>query len=167
MSRTASKLKQMVSDMNDIVEQTFYLEQKVYEWGQKVAANKSRISKAMGKRNSLNIKVDENLSFDVTKRVESSLEFYPDQLTQKLDKDILKKVIKKTVIVKDQNGLVSFLKSYGVSPREFKRFIETTKEVDVEEIDRLVEIGEIQIEDLQGCYKVDFDEEIRVRKSKQ
>ena len=120
----------------------------------------------MGKRNHLDVRVDEQLQFSVSKKVDTKLEFFEDQLTAKLDKKLLKRIVNKKIEIDDLEGLVKFLKSYGVSPKEFKQYIKSSKEIDMDEIDRLVEIGDIQIEDLQGCYKVEFDEEIRVKKTK-
>jgi hypothetical protein len=165
-TQQATKLKEMVSEINDIVEQTYYLEQKIYEWSQTVKANKEKISKSMGRNTRLNVRVDKQTEFSVSKKVDTELEFFSDSLSQKLDKKVFNRVTNKTMTIENINGLVKFLKSYGVDPKEFKNFIKTSREVDVAEVERLIDLGEIQIEDLQGCFKAEFSEEIKVRKSK-
>lgn len=153
-----------ILETNDIVEQTYYLEQKIYEYTKTVNSNKAKISKSMGKRNNLNIKVDNDTEFFVTKNVKPEIEFFPEQLKKNLDKETYKKVSNKTVYVNDLKGLIKMLKSYGVSPKEFKKFISTSEEISKEEISRLIDIDEIGVEDILGCYDVKFNEEIRVKK---
>lgn len=161
-----SALKNMVNDLNDVIEQTYHLEQQIYKWTQTVNANKEKISKAMGRKNRLDVRVDEQTMFSVNKRVDTNIKFFEDQLARKLDKKKFKQVTNKKLEVENIRGLISFLKSYGVDPNEFKNYIKTSHEVDIDEIERLIEIGEIQIEDLHGCYSAEFNEEIKVRRSK-
>lgn len=160
----AAKFEQMIEDFNDIVEQTYYYEQKIYEWTKKVEANKIRISKEMGRKNSQTVKVDEQTVFGVNKKVETSIEFFEDQIAKNVDKEIYNKVVTKTVVIENLFGLIKLMKRYGVDPTEFKNYIKTIKKVDVEVLDQLIEIGEIEIKDLQGCYKAEFTEDIRVKK---
>jgi hypothetical protein len=166
MSQQATKLKEMVNDLNDIIEQTYYLEQKIYEWSQTVEKNKEKISKSMGRNTKMSARVDEQTLFSVSKKIDTSIEFFSDALSQKLDKKMFNRVTNKTMTIENINGLVKMLKSYGVDPKEFKNYIKTTRHVDIEEVERLIDLGEIQIEDLQGCFKAEFSEEIKVRKSK-
>lgn len=155
-----------LEELNDIIEQTYYFEQKVAEFQKKIEANKAKISQELGRKNRFEAKVDENTQFVVTKNVKTNLEFFEDQVQAKFDKKTYNKVINKTVVVENLSGLIKWLKRYGADPKEFKSYIKTIKEVDPHKIDQLIEIEEIKIEDLQGCYKVEFAEEIKVRKTK-
>ena len=156
----------MVEGFNDIVEQTFYFEQKVYEWSKKVRDNKILISKSMGRKNRLDVRIDNDLSFGVIKEKDTKIDFYSDQLKQNLDKKRYSEVVNKVLTIDDLSGLIKMLKKYGVPPKEFKKFISSEDYVDLEKIERLIEIGELEIKDLQGCYKAEFDEEIKIRKNK-
>lgn len=156
----------MVEGFNDIVEQTFYFEQKVYEWSKKVRDNKVLISKSMGRKNRLDVRIDDDLSFGVIKEKDTKIDFYSDQLRQNLDKKRYSEVVNKSITIDDLSGLIKMLKKYGVPPNEFKKFISSEDYVDLEKIERLIEIGELEIKDLQGCYRAEFNEEIKIRKNK-
>lgn len=159
-------LENAITTINDIVEQTYYFEQKVYEMNQKVNKNKSAISKALGRKNRLDIKVDDQTEFSAIKETKVNIEFFPDKLKATLDKEMYEKVIDKHVGIRNLEGLISMLKEYGVPPKRFKDYLEVKHEVSNEKIDHQIEMGNIDIENIAGCYKVDFDEEIRVKKTK-
>lgn len=161
----STHLVESIATLNDIIEQTFYLEQKVYEWSKKVEKNKAKISEALGSRQRLSIRVDDNLSFDVVKKVDTQISFYEDQLKKSLDSETFLKVVDKRVVVTDFDGLIKFLRKNKVKPKEFKKFIETENTVNSESIDELLELGEIEIKDLHGCFKADFKDEIKVKKN--
>lgn len=164
--KALNKAAEEIATLNDIIEQTFYLEQKIHEWKQKVESNKKYISKALGRKNSLDARIDENTSFNVQKKIDTKLHFFYEQLQKTLDKKTYNKVINKTVTIDDVNALIKTLKWYGVPPKEFKTYITVHHEVDIEKVDSLIEIGEISIDEIQGCYSVEFNEDIRVRKTK-
>lgn len=152
--------------LNDIVEQTFHFESTIYDLTQKVNKNKREIKKGLGKKDSLTIKTDDNKDFLVSRNTDVKLEFFADKLQKSLDKDKFKRIVNKKVVVDDLEGLIQLLKENGVSPKQFKKYISTEHSVDVDKLDHLVEIGEISIEDIHGCYKADFNEEIKIRKIK-
>lgn len=156
----------MVANLNDIIEQTFYYEQKVFEWKNKVEENKKRIGKALGRKNQVVVKIDEQCEFVATKDIKTNISFIPDKLKNSLEGDIYKQTVNKTITIKELNNLISMLKSYGVPPKEFKKFLIVKEEVDIEKVDHLIEVGEVNIEDIQGCYTVEYEEEIKVRKTK-
>lgn len=156
----------MVASFNDIVEQTYYYEQQVYELTKKLERNKAQINKGLGRDKKASVLVDEQTAFKVEKKVHTHIEFFPERLKEKLVKEKYDKVINKTVLVNDLDGLVKMLKEHGVSPKKFKEYITVKTEVDIDKVDNLIEMDEITIEDINGCYKVDFDEDIRVFKTK-
>jgi hypothetical protein len=166
MRSNSEKLKEMIAALNDIIEQTYYFEQKVFEWSQKVKANKDKINKAMGKKEKVDVLVDENTSFKATKNVKTHIDFFPEKLKGNLEKDVYEKIIKKTVTVNDLDGLIILLKGYGVPPKKFKDFITVKAEVSVDKVDNLIEMGDLNIDDIQGCFKVEYEEEIKVFKTK-
>lgn len=166
MRSNSGKLKELVASFGDIVEQTYYFEQKLFEWGNKVKANKEKINKAMGKREKVEVTVDETTAFRAVKEVKTHIDFFPEKLKTSLNKDQFNSIVNKTVIINDLDNMVNMLKGYGVPPKKFKEFITINTEVSVEKVDNLIEIGELEIDDIQGCFKVDYEEQIKVFKTK-
>lgn len=166
MRSHSNKFKEMVASFNDIVEQTYYFEQKVFEWSNKVKSNKEKINKSMGKKDKVDVVVDDQTSFKAVKNVQTHIDFFPDKLKETLDKKVYEQIVDKTIIVKNVDGLIKMLKEYGVPPKRFKDFITTEAKINVEKIDNLIEMGDIQIDNIQGCYKVEFEEDIKVIKTK-
>lgn len=162
--KNKENLKSMFSELNDTVEQTFYLEQKIKEWQKIVDANKAKISKAIGNKKRINVRVDKYLGFEVLKDVNPSISFYADQLRSNLDKGIYDRTVNRTIVVSDLEGLKKLLKSNGIKPKEFKNYIKTVDEVSAEKIESLIDLGELEIKDLQGCYTAEFNEDIRVKR---
>ena len=77
-----------------------------------------------------------------------------DKLKKRLNKEIISEVIKKKYTITDMDKLIKYLKSCGVDPKKFKTFVEIQEEVDEKKINELSEFGEINMEDLDGCYEV-------------
>lgn len=166
MRSQSGRMREMVATLNDVIEQTYYFEQKVFEWTKKVKDNKAKINKAMGRKESIIVVVDDSTEFKATKNVTTNIDFFPDKLKTTLSKELYDKVIDKTVVINDLENLVKMLKSYGVPPKEFKNFISVSTKVNVDNVDNIIEMGEINIEDIQGCYSASFEGDIKVFKTK-
>lgn len=155
-----------MSEINEIAEQTYYLEQKVWEWNQTISKNKEKLSKKLGKKSNFVSRVDDDTKFSITKEIKANIKFYVEKLAKKLDKERYKRVVDRTVVVKNLDGLIKLLKKNGISPKDFKTFIEVIDEPNSESIDGLIETEELTIDELVGCYEVKFDEKVSVRKTK-
>lgn len=114
---------------------------------------------------SFEIELDDGLAYysnhiklRVTKVRTKKVQWLLDKLKKKLDKDVYKSVVNKTYIVNDMQGLVKYLKTCGVNPKKFKKFIDVSEELNTVELDRLYDIGEIKKEQVAGCYDVTFGE---------
>ena len=91
----------------------------------------------------------------VVNRVQkTSVKFDAEKLERTLNKDIAVQVIQKAYCVEDMEGLVEYLRACGVSAKVFKSFIRVDRSVDQDALERLVESGEIAMEDLDGCYEL-------------
>nr|UWG92028.1 MAG: hypothetical protein [Bacteriophage sp.] len=89
----------------------------------------------------------------VVNRVQkTSVIFDIDALENNLSKEMSKDVIDKSYTITDINRLIIYLKSCGVDPKVFKSFINVTKTVDEKKLDKLVDLGLIRKEQLEGCY---------------
>lgn len=165
-SKVVSPSKRLISNLNDVVEQTYHYEKTHYDLTQKIARNKLQLKKHLGRTDSMNVKIDDGSEFIVKRETDIKLEFFTDKLRKALDKNTFEQATDKRVLISDLDGLISVLKSYGVKPKDFKKFLTVEHEVNTEKLDHLIEIEEISVEDIQGCYKADFEEEIKIRKVK-
>lgn len=97
---------------------------------------------------------DYGKTISVTRVQSSKVEFNPDKLEKALGKKLSQDVIQKHYEITDMNGLVTYLKDCGISPKVFKSFISVRKTVNMKELDRLEELGMITAEQIKGCYTV-------------
>ena len=81
-----------------------------------------------------------------------SVDFDAVKLENVLSKQLRKQVIIKRYEIIDYDGLVKYLKDCGVNPKIFKQFLNVSKTVDVQELERLEELGKITKEQIQNCY---------------
>lgn len=81
-----------------------------------------------------------------------SIQFDADKLENKLNKEYCQEVISKKYEVLDMPGLVEYLKSCGVNPKKFKKFIGVIKNVDQKKLDQLFATGKLSEKDVDGCY---------------
>lgn len=93
-------------------------------------------------------------SLVVTRIQNTRIEFNPDKLEKVLGKELSCDVIQKHYEIIDMNGLITYLKDCGISPKVFKSFISVRKTVNTKELDRLEELGKITAEQIKGCYTV-------------
>ena len=62
-----------------------------------------------------------------------------------MTKEQQKEVIDKTYVVSDMGGLIEYLKTCGVKPKEFKKFIEVQEVVNETKLDNAYQTGEIKL----------------------
>lgn len=169
MTDSKDKLVNMnkaIDEANDIAEQTYYLEQKVYEWNQIIVKNKEKLSSKLGKRSRWDITIDDNNKFSITKDIKANISFFIEKLAIKLDKERYRKIVNRTVTIKNLEGLIKLLKKNGIDPKEFKSYINISETPNTEAIDTMMELEELTVDELVGCYSVKFDEKINVKKIK-
>ena len=125
-------------------------------------------------QNSFEIELDEgetyytnHVKLRVTNVRTKKITWMLDKLKQKLGKDVYKDVVRKTYTVNDMQRLIKYLKSCGVDPKKFKKFIEVTEELDETKLDTYYETGALKKEDIAGCYDVKMgDPYIRITELK-
>lgn len=93
-------------------------------------------------------------NFVVTRIQSTKIEFNPDKLEKVLGRELSRDVIQKYYEIVDMNGLITYLKDCGISPKVFKSFISVRKTVNTKELDRLEELGKIIAEQIKGCYTI-------------
>lgn len=119
----------------------------------------------LGENNSFDITLDEEPNYytnhkhlGITRVRTKKIIWDIKKLKKQMPKQKLKKILNKTYTVSDMSGLVEYLKSCGVDPKKFKKYIIVEEEVDNKAVDNLSETGEITREDIKGCYKVELSE---------
>lgn len=76
------------------------------------------------------------------------------KLKAKLSPELCAEIIEKEYYISDIQGLVKYLKSCGVNPKKFKRYLIITEKVNQKKMDELSEIGDITASDVEGCYEL-------------
>lgn len=116
-------------------------------------------------QNSFEIEIDEGAGYytnhvklNVTRVRTKKVTWLLDKLKQKVGKDIYSEVVNKTYTVNDMKGLIRYLKTCGVDPKKFKRFIDVTEELDETKLDTYYETGALKTKDIEGCYTVKMGE---------
>ena len=92
--------------------------------------------------------------FKVTRKQSTRVVFNPDELEKAIPK-YSNKVINKKLLVNDMKGLIEYLKECGVDPGVFKSYIlRVEKVVNTDQLDDLVDGGDITEEQLKGTYTI-------------
>ena len=160
------KDKILLNEVKRNVTDLFVLEEEFRGIKDKYEKKKEKLSKAI--KNYFFVSGEDKVKFDcdealfggdkilqckkVTRR---SVVFDAEKVEKALGKDIAEKVIVKKIEVTDYKGMVDMLKSYGVKPKDFKKFISVKKEVNTKMLEQCEELGEFDREDIKGCYKVE------------
>lgn len=92
--------------------------------------------------------------YTVTRVQRVSVDFDPERLERALGKEVCKSVIQKSYELANVDKLIAYLKGCGVDPKIFKSFLTVYKSVDMDELDRLEELGKISKDHVEGCYTV-------------
>lgn len=116
-------------------------------------------------KNSFEIELDEGVGYytnhmklNVTRIRTKRVTWLLDKLKQKLGKDIYKDVVDKTYTINDIQGLIKYLKSCGVDPKKFKKFIDVDETLNETKLNTYYETGALKKSDIEGCYDVKMGE---------
>lgn len=116
-------------------------------------------------QNSFEIELDEGVGYytnhmklNVTRIRTKRVTWLLDKLKQKLGKDTYKDVVDKTYTINDIHGLIKYLKSCGVDPRKFKKFIDVDETLNETKLNTYYETGALKKSDIEGCYDVKVGE---------
>ena len=116
-------------------------------------------------QNSFEIELDEGAGYytnhvrlNVTRIRTKKVTWLLDKLKQKLGKETYNGVVDKTYTINDMQGLVRYLKSCGVDPKKFKKFIDVDETLNETKLNTYYETGALKKEDIEGCYDVNMGE---------
>lgn len=76
------------------------------------------------------------------------------KLKKKLSPELCAELIEKEYYISNIHGLIKYLKSCGVDPKKFKKYLIVTEKVNQKKMDELSEIGDVTAEDIEGCYQL-------------
>lgn len=93
-------------------------------------------------------------SIKSTRVIPTSIQWDVQKLKKRLDKSILRKVVKRVRTLVDLPGLVEYMKDLGGDPKIFWSFFETSEQVDQKEMDQASDLGYVSDEDVVGCFSV-------------
>ena len=116
-------------------------------------------------KNSFEIELDEGVGYytnhmklNVTRIRTKRVTWLLDKLKKKLGKDTYKDVVDKTYTINDIQGLIKYLKSCGVDPKKFKKFIDVDETLNETKLNTYYETGALKKSDIEGCYDVKMGE---------
>ena len=116
-------------------------------------------------QNSFEIELDEGAGYytnhvrlNVTRIRTKKVTWLLDKLKQRLGKETYNDVVDKTYTINDMQGLVRYLKSCGVDPKTFKKFIDVDETLNETKLNTYYETGALKKEDIEGCYDVKMGE---------
>ena len=81
------------------------------------------------------------------------VKFDTNKLKKVLTKKQQKSVIRKHYKVNNWPGLLNLLKESGVEWKEFLKYVEVSEDVDENSLEKLVELGEVNTDDIVDCSK--------------
>lgn len=116
-------------------------------------------------QNSFQIELDEGVNYyeshvklNVTKVRTKKITWMLDKLKKKVGKETYNSIVDKTYVVNDMNGLIKYLKTCGVDPKKFKKFIEVEEVLNEQKLENCYETGTIKASDVEGCYTLNMGE---------
>lgn len=167
-----NKLESMISELFEIKDKSKrlqdeykirikYLERKIDDMLTK--KNESSYSFLCQDKNS-----DSQFYYKATTVKPKKIEWKMDVLQQVLDRDTFNEICNKAYTIIDYDGFAKYLKSLKADPKIVKSFINCEKTMNQKMLDQLSQLGEISIDDLEGCYTVtDKEQYVRVTKSEE
>lgn len=87
--------------------------------------------------------------------VRSKVVWKLEKLKERLTKEQINSIVDKEYTIVDMKGLSEYLKSCGVSAKEFKKYINVSERLSESKLEIAYETGEIKKKQLEGCYEVE------------
>lgn len=96
-----------------------------------------------------------NVSHIVLSKIQpTAVIFDVDKIKALLNKEERKLVIKRTITVNNWQGMFDYLKEQGIDFKEFSKFITITESIDEKQLQKLVDLGTIDEEEVKPHIKV-------------
>ena len=152
-----NECKRLAKKYLRVKEQKIIAEKAIKDFKQEFNDKMERYFRQENIRKSLDISYFEESNSDIedirVNRIQKvSIDFDAVKLENVLSKQLSKQIIVKKYEIIDYDGLVRYLKDCEVNPKIFKSFLSVSKTVDIQELERLEELGKITKEQIQDCY---------------
>lgn len=96
-----------------------------------------------------------NVSHIVLSKIQPTVVIFDvDKIKALLNKKERKLVIKRTITVNNWQGMFDYLKEHGIDFKEFSKFITITESIDENQLQKLVDLGMIDEEEVKPHIKV-------------
>ena len=95
-----------------------------------------------------------DMIFRSTRTIPTQITWDTKALKRRLPKEIASDVIRRDRQLINLPGLIEYMRLLGGDPKTFWSYFSTREYVDQDELDQLVDLGEIDSEDVAGCYSV-------------
>lgn len=161
-----NKLEEIICNLN-LLNKKNKEDQEDYKY--KKTKLENEIKKIYGKKDikTYSFKSD-NTYYKATVVKQKKINFNVDMIQQIIDKEVFNEICDKKYELVDYEGLVEYVKSLGGSPKQFKSFIRCIKSINNNKLNQLSELGDISLDDLEGCYTVSENEGyIRITESEE
>lgn len=125
------------------------------EYKTKKRIYEEKIKKFLGKKQEKSYGFsDSKHKFKATFVENKKVQFNSEMIEQIVDKEVFNEIVDRTYTISNYDGLVDYLKSIGANPKIFKEFIHCEKQINKDKLNQLSELGDISLDDLEGCYTV-------------
>jgi hypothetical protein len=162
-----NKLEKIILDLNILNKNNKEVQD---DYKIKKSRLENEIKKIYGRRDikTYSFKSGESTYFKATIVKQKKVNFNVDMIQQIVDKEVFNEICDKKYELIDYEGLAEYVKSLGGSPKEFKSFVKCTKTINNNKLNQLSELGDISLDDLEGCYTVSENEGyIRITESEE
>lgn len=86
--------------------------------------------------------------------VSRKIKWLLNKVKEGLTKEQYNKVVDKQYMIVDMPGLVKYLKSCGVNPKEFKKYLSVQETMNESKLEKAYDLGEVKRKQLEGCYEI-------------
>lgn len=86
--------------------------------------------------------------------VSQKIKWLLSKVKEGLTKEQYNKVVDKQYMIVDMPGLVKYLKSCGVNPKEFKKYLSVQETMNESKLEKAYDLGEVKRKQLEGCYEI-------------
>ena len=101
---------------------------------------------------------ENHVKLRVTRVRRTTVKWDVDKLRKALNKEQFKRATTKECTITNLDGLVKYLKSCGVDPKKFKKYISVNTQVNADALEQMYAVGELTQKDVKGCYTTEMGE---------
>lgn len=159
-----------MSAIQELIKKANTLNKHIESLNQEYNELKEKIQKYFDKKDIKTMDVD---NIHVVKSERLNITYNAEMLELKLknstshdarnNKEIINEVIVRAYSIVDYDGLVTLLKRRGVRPGEFKEHVRIVRAVDKKALNKLFEVGDLDIKQLEGCYEATITKSISIK----